>query len=679
MSEEITYEANECMEGQAAAMPHPCLVAADGSLVLGRSGDLHSGYGENGLMKIGTLAEDIPNWDLSPEAPVQLDAAQPLNITIVGTRGSGKSNTLGVIAEELVTAGTFHSPVIIDTLGAFTAIGRPRQQTAECMETEDPENSPLGFPSVVFSAGLQGAKGYLKPLRISVGQLKGEDLEYVLQAETGQQRALLAIASEAIRKGYTRTDGSRAKPKPDFFNLHDLREWLRDAKPSAEERTIFTASTRQSILRRIAYAQESGLFARNPNEAVSASDICQGGVITVIDLSCPDLHVELKEAVVGWAVRSILRLRLEQVNEGRVNIPGTVIMVDESQLYVPSGGKTLATEELVAFAKCGRKAGCGLVLATQQPAATCSTVLSQADICIAHRLVFEADIRALRKIAPASIPGEMLGEGFEGIRGMRPGQAVIADKLLQERPVLVNIRQRHSEHTGSTLLAPVAQKIAKDAQAVVPPCSTEAQSSSSHEPAAANACALAEERESPTSDVPPAYEQQGARPAVASVKGTNPQTPEREVDMSTKKTSRRKLQVHEYARGLLIWTVIGFLGCMLIRSEALDTVSAFWASMLNNTAVGQQEPQQDTDPPQQEEPDMDPAVSPEEPTTDDDEPEGPAPSPSYSKNADTQHAQAEQENHGGRMSWSQQHDVELQRQMDIANQLLDNTPSTGRH
>ena len=54
-------------------------------------------------------------------APVHVDCEHPHAITVVGKRGSGKSHTLGVIAEGLATA-TGVTPIVVDPMGEFSAL-----------------------------------------------------------------------------------------------------------------------------------------------------------------------------------------------------------------------------------------------------------------------------------------------------------------------------------------------------------------------------------------------------------------------------------------------------------------------------------------------------------------------------------------------------------------------------
>ena len=62
--------------------------------------------------------------DGSDGGPIALDLSRPHAALVVGKRGSGKSYTLGVIAEELArTEGI--APVVVDPMGAFDTLERP--------------------------------------------------------------------------------------------------------------------------------------------------------------------------------------------------------------------------------------------------------------------------------------------------------------------------------------------------------------------------------------------------------------------------------------------------------------------------------------------------------------------------------------------------------------------------
>lgn len=70
--------------------------------------------------------------DGSRGAPLYLDLDSPHALLVVGKRGSGKSYTLGVIAEELARTEAI-APVVIDPMGAFERFGEGSDLPAEVL------------------------------------------------------------------------------------------------------------------------------------------------------------------------------------------------------------------------------------------------------------------------------------------------------------------------------------------------------------------------------------------------------------------------------------------------------------------------------------------------------------------------------------------------------------------
>ena len=106
--------------------------------------------------------------------------------------------------------------------------------------------------------------------------------------------------------------------------------------------------------------------------------------------------------------------------------------------------------------KRGRMPGCGLILCTQQPAATDARILSQLDLLITHTLTFADDIAALRARVPTSLPKEIGDTSF--IRRIPVGDAIIADhSMATERAFVAAIRPRTSEHAGRAVTPELEQ------------------------------------------------------------------------------------------------------------------------------------------------------------------------------------------------------------------------------
>jgi len=94
-----------------------------------------------------------------------------------------------------------------------------------------------------------------------------------------------------------------------------------------------------------------------------------------------------------------------------------------------------------------------LVLATQQPSAVDSRVISQIDLLIVHRLVVDGDISAALARVPANFPKEVsfgsakISERHALVRALDTGEAWIADAETS-RALLVAMRPRVSAHGG---------------------------------------------------------------------------------------------------------------------------------------------------------------------------------------------------------------------------------------
>jgi hypothetical protein len=152
--------------------------------------------------------------------------------------------------------------------------------------------------------------------------------------------------------------------------------------------------------------------------------------------------------------RKVSRRRHTEIPPGYEDLPnGAWVIIDEAHLVCPSDEHTSAKAALLEYVKRGRDAGLSLVLATQQPSAIDSRVLSQVDVLVAHRLVMEPDIHAALSRMPASLPGKVNigGQNVASpgslIRILDTREAWIADAE-SSRAFLVAMRPRLTAHGG---------------------------------------------------------------------------------------------------------------------------------------------------------------------------------------------------------------------------------------
>jgi hypothetical protein len=111
------------------------------------------------------------------------------------------------------------------------------------------------------------------------------------------------------------------------------------------------------------------------------------------------------------------------------------------------GRQTAASNALLEYVRQGRQPGCSIVLATQQPSAVDSRILSQTDILFCHKLVYGDDINAVVRRMPSEMPPMLKNKEF--IQNLPIGMAIIGDKQEEtSRSFLVRIRPRISQHEG---------------------------------------------------------------------------------------------------------------------------------------------------------------------------------------------------------------------------------------
>jgi DNA helicase HerA-like ATPase len=92
----------------------------------------------------------------------------------------------------------------------------------------------------------------------------------------------------------------------------------------------------------------------------------------------------------------------------------------------------------------GRQPGLSIVVATQQPSAIDSDVLSQCDAILCHKITTREDIKSLNKLSQDYMGGE-LKTYVQNIDNV--GEAVYVDDE-EETVKMMKVRPRKSKHGG---------------------------------------------------------------------------------------------------------------------------------------------------------------------------------------------------------------------------------------
>jgi hypothetical protein len=438
---------------------------AGDSVVLGRTVDEQEKYGDKGTLYIGRICEKINGYY---GLKVLIDAIQPHKIFICGKTGSGKSYTLGVIAEELAKLDINIGVIIIDPMGIFWSMKFPSEKREnESLKTWGLE--PKGFSNVkvfvpigFFNKIPEGTKDDVFAIRPN--ELTFEDWcnTFGISIYESPQAALLNDIIECLKKGYVAEIEGRQKfvASKDNYTIDDMIECARYCHEFVKK---YRGDTIRALTAHLEAAKNWGIFSI---KGTPIQNLSVPNQVSIIDVSfLPDF---LRALVVGVVARKILEERTrytrhvkalefqknQQEPKGSqeyVRIPTTWLIIDEAHILVPSKGKTAASDALIEYAKRGRMPGCALVLSTQQPSATDDRILSQVDILITHNLSFADDISAFRARAPSLLPAELCEQSF--VRRLPVGAAIIADQsMTTERAFVIYVRPRVSEHAGRAVL-----------------------------------------------------------------------------------------------------------------------------------------------------------------------------------------------------------------------------------
>ncbi|MHA2351761.1 MAG: ATP-binding protein [Candidatus Thorarchaeota archaeon] len=431
--------------------------------MLGRSDSFHRKYYTAGLGTIGGVAEGSDDILTSLMGmPVNLDLMSPHVMFVAGKRGSGKSYTLGIIAEELALAMERKeievAAVVVDTVDVFRQMVDPNDEQADLLKKWNleakgfqvavyiPRRTYVGLPDEVKK------KARLFPLSIGPRELTVSDWGYVLEkggSLSTTMENLIGETLDSVRKGYTLDSGDKVTLKRDF----SIKEMIRciEINPSINE--LYKPSTRTALIQRLKRADRLGVF--HPG-GTSAQDLAIAGQITVIDVAPLGSDAEAVLAILtNMLCRQVLTYRMAWTDEGtsaREELPPTWLIIDEAHTLVPRSGNTPAKDAIIGYAKLGRRFGCSLVLCTQQPSAVSDDAISQADIILSHSLSHDNDIRALQQRAPAVMPEQFRDKVF--ISSLPRGVALAFDQSTEnKRGFIMQVRPRLSQHGGTDRLS----------------------------------------------------------------------------------------------------------------------------------------------------------------------------------------------------------------------------------
>ncbi|QQG39198.1 MAG: ATP-binding protein [Candidatus Woesearchaeota archaeon] len=421
-------------------------------IVVGRSKADEKKFGNRGLILLGKQYIKMGRT-LSLSNNIYMDVATAHVVFVVGKRGSGKSYSLGVIAEGIsdLAEGIKDNVavLILDTMGIYWTMKTENRKDAALLKEWGLEEKGLDVkiytPAGVYEKYKEEGIPTDFPFAIKPGEL--DVIDWCNAFGIDQFSGVGIVIQRAI-----------AKLIGEDYSIDGLIDVIgRDV-----DADIKTKSEATSLL---LSANEWGLFSE---EGTEIKDIIKGGQVSVLDVS------SYATTPGGWGIkglaigliakklfidRMIIRKKeeLEAVEQGYSylgevgeedtgnKMPMVWLVIDEAHEFLPHKGKNAATDALVTILREGRQPGISLVLASQQPGKIHGDVLTQADLVIAHKVTAKQDVEALNEMMQS-----YMTKGLTDVINELPseaGAAVVLDDN-SERIYPIKVRPRATWHGG---------------------------------------------------------------------------------------------------------------------------------------------------------------------------------------------------------------------------------------
>lgn len=419
---------------------------------------------------IGTAEESAPSIrlgrlsvDESVNVAVPLSRLFGRHLAIVGATGSGKSWTLGHLAESVAEAGG--KMLVIDATGEYHTLGSRAEHLALGSVDDEPPNTTLvGTPHYMMresdrSAFLNPSSGTQLPkLREAIRTLR---LVHAIHADPTPDAAHSALVGDdatITKAGRRMADVGAAMRKYAVQVEHPHSPFDLKSLGAQIQRECVWPTDRNSRDRygdpdynQIGYV--STLVSR-VNDLVHTSTIMRvidpgADTANAIDeiehwIGQTDAHllrVSLRNLTFANHLREIIvnvlgQALLTWARSGRFRDVPLVVAIDEAhQFFDVTVGDEFSATHLNAFdsiAKEGRKYGLTVCVVTQRPGDLPAGVLSQVGMSIVHRL---ADGRDRQRVEQAA--AELDHSATRLLPGLVPGEAIL---MGVDFPVPVSVR-----------------------------------------------------------------------------------------------------------------------------------------------------------------------------------------------------------------------------------------------
>jgi len=421
-------------------------------IVIGRSKPDLEKYGTKGTVLLGKHYVKMGQiTSLSNE--IHLDVTRSHVVFVCGKRGSGKSFTMGVIAEGISdlepNIKENIAVVILDTMGIYWTMKYPNQKERDLLDEWNIK--PKALDINIFTP-----KGHFKefqekgipadtPFSIRPDELDIDDWVLTLGIERSSEEGVLVerIITELKEKGKS-------------FSITDIKKVVFDDLKVSHK-------AKDSVTNMFSNVENWGLF---DEKGTPINDLVKAGQVSVLDVSVYATMPggwNIKSLVIGIISKKLFVQRMSsrrdeefkavhetvhyfaEEKEKKMDHPLVWLIIDEAHEFLPLKGKTAASDPLITILREGRQPGISLVLASQQPGKIHTDVMTQSDVILSHRITAKLDTDALGMLMQS-----YMRKGLDKYLDDLPrekGAAIILDDN-NERMYPMRVRPRFTWHGG---------------------------------------------------------------------------------------------------------------------------------------------------------------------------------------------------------------------------------------
>lgn len=431
-------------------------------ILIGRDSSDKEKFGDKGLIFIGKGFVKMGQYT-SLSNRILMDVARSHVVLVAGKRGSGKSYTLGAIAEELSNLPEEVSQniasLIFDTMGIYWTMKFRNEKDRDLLQEWGLKTKnlpvkvfvPFGFYDEYTRKGIPADEKFA----LDITELNPED--WIITFELDMINPISVLIERTITK--LKSGGK--------FGIQDIIDKFNEDEKSSQE-------VKNAAVSLFEAARTWGVFSERGKDATQIRDLITSRTTSVLDLSVYNSigAFNVRALVIGLVCRKIFNERMgarkkeeiEAIGKGAnylssqsiKDTPLSWLFIDEAHEFLPLNGKTAATDALVQLLREGRQPGISLVLATQQPGQIHKDVMTQSDIVISHRVTSKPDLDALGYIMQTYLT-ESIKRYMDDLPSLK-GSAIILDDN-SERIYPMRVRPRFTWHGGEAPTAIGTEKV----------------------------------------------------------------------------------------------------------------------------------------------------------------------------------------------------------------------------